>query len=300
MHESSAMKINLLLLSLLFISYSFAQKRSEMAVHFDYDKYDIRSADARKLDSLLATLPARKQDISIELYGHCDKRGTDTYNDALSLKRVKAVEDYLGNKGIEPAVLSKTAGYGEQRPIAEGHSETEHAMNRRVELIITIREEVIKEDVVIVPEKPVEKPVEQPTEKTLRSIQDSSVKAGDKIILKNLNFYGGMHRLLPESMPVLQELLDVMNNNPKLVIAIYGHVCCVMSDADGRDNETGLFNLSEARAKAVHDYLLKNGIARKRISYRGFGHQSPIYPYPENSEKERVLNRRVEVMIVSK
>jgi len=45
---------------------------------------------------------------------------------------------------------------------------------------------------------------------------------------------------------------------------------------------------------------LSNGIEASRISYKGWGHSNPIYPYPERSEEEKTLNRRVELVIISK
>ncbi len=55
-------------------------------------------------------------------------------------------------------------------------------------------------------------------------------KVGDKIRLENLNFIGGSDKLLPESEPVLEELLQVLTDNPKLKIQIQGHVCCYRKD----------------------------------------------------------------------
>jgi outer membrane protein OmpA-like peptidoglycan-associated protein len=109
-----------------------------------------------------------------------------------------------------------------------------------------------------------------------------------------------MHQFLRESAPMLVELVDAMNAYPKLVIRIEGHICCNPSPGDGLDLETDITNLSEARAKAVKDYLVRNDIAPDRVSYKGFGHSSPIYPYPEKTEEERTQNRRVEIKIISK
>jgi outer membrane protein OmpA-like peptidoglycan-associated protein len=134
----------------------------------------------------------------------------------------------------------------------------------------------------------------------MKKLADTTTIAGTNIILHNINFEGGVHQFLPESGPMLKELLEAMQSNPKLVIRVEGHICCQSEKADGMDNETGIDNLSEARAKAVMDHLLANGIEPKRVSYKGFGHSAPIYPYPEKSEEERIQNRRVEIKIISK
>jgi outer membrane protein OmpA-like peptidoglycan-associated protein len=99
---------------------------------------------------------------------------------------------------------------------------------------------------------------------------------------------------------MLEELLEAMLTYPTLVIQVEGHICCNPTPADGLDNETGRYNLSEARAKAVKDYLLEKGIHTDRVKYKGFGHTAPLYPYPEKSLEEEKLNRRVEIKILKK
>jgi outer membrane protein OmpA-like peptidoglycan-associated protein len=278
---------------------SFSQKRTELKIHFAFDKYVIRPADAASLDSLVAA-NAKTAQVSFELYGHCDLRGSDAYNDALALKRVKAVEEWLVKKGIDTRLISRKEGFGKRQPLSNDPGEDDQAMNRRVELVI-----IVPGEKPVPIEKPVEIPIEKPTAKPLersleKTIQDTAIKAGSKIILKNLNFYGGRDVLMPISEPALLELLQVMKNNPKLVIRIDGHICCEPGDMDGIDLATGIRNLSDARAGAVYNYLVRNGIDHSRLSYLGWGHQNPIFPYPETSERERSLNRRVEIMIVRK
>jgi outer membrane protein OmpA-like peptidoglycan-associated protein len=82
-----------------------------------------------------------------------------------------------------------------------------------------------------------------------------------------------------------------MNEFPKLVIAIEGHICCDVND------ET---NLSGSRAKVVFDFLVQNGITSDRLSHKGFGSTRPIYPLPEQNDMQQISNRRVEIRLVSK
>lgn len=288
------MKLIPVLLLLLVSSVSFAQKQQRLMINFDFNKYDITAPAAARLDSFMASLPATRTGISIELYGHCDSIGSNDYNDALSEKRATAVKKYLSDKGLESSVIAKEQGLGKRQPLNDNSSELDRYLNRRVEMLVTYPEEKPVE-------KLVEKPIEKPVEKTItETIKDTATKVGSRINLQNLNFVGGNHILLPQSMPVLQELLEVMKNNPQLVIAIEGHVCCVPDKNDGVDFATGIANLSEARARTVYDYLVRNGIDSRRLSYKGFGHQFPVYPYPERSDIEMVTNRRVEIRIVNK
>ena len=116
------------------------------------------------------------------------------------------------------------------------------------------------------------------------------LKKGDKIRLDNLNFFGGTANLLPGSEPVLKELLKIMTDNPNLMIQIQGHICCY---------DEGWNQVSSSRAQFVWDYLKRNGINKKRISYKDMGGKHPIYPIPEATEAQREYNRRVEFEVIS-
>ncbi len=120
--------------------------------------------------------------------------------------------------------------------------------------------------------------------------QVSASKIGDKLRLPGLNFYNHSDIVLPDSQPVLYKLLDIMRENPTLKIEVQGHICCQPQEVE---------NISVRRAKAVYDFLVKNGIAKHRLAYRGFASTQPIYPRPEKNEAERVANRRVEIEIVA-
>jgi len=105
-------------------------------IFFDLDKATLRpesTAELTRLTKLMNDVPTLK----IELGGHTDSRGSDTYNQQLSEKRAKAVVDYLTGKGISADRL-KSAGYGETQ-LVNGCSngvnctDEEHQLNRRTE-----------------------------------------------------------------------------------------------------------------------------------------------------------------------
>ncbi len=73
--------------------------------------------------------------MEIELSGHTDNLGDAKKNVVLSEERVKAVKDYLVNKGISPLRI-KGYGYGGRYPIASNAGEKTRKLNRRVELKI--------------------------------------------------------------------------------------------------------------------------------------------------------------------
>ena len=122
---------------------------------------------------------------------------------------------------------------------------------------------------------------------------------GDEVIMDGLNFYPGSHRTLPEAKPILRKLLQTLQANPTLMIEIQGHVCCASKpNEDGLDDETGDFKLSWNRAQYVRDYLIQNGIAQERISYRGFAMTRPLV-YPEKTIQDQIKNRRVEILVTA-
>jgi outer membrane protein OmpA-like peptidoglycan-associated protein len=276
------MKMISFILFLFIAQPLFAQNRTEMTVHFDFNKADIRPADSRLLDSLVATFPPKAKNISIEIYGHCDSKGSNGYNDTLSVKRVKSVEKYLLARSVKISSIGKEHGYGSHQPLADVSSSNADIINRRVALIITTTEEKTEE------------------KSFTKIMDDTATKAGSTIILKNMSFIGGSHHLLRSSYTALQDLLNILKNNETLVIQIEGHICCLPGDVDGYDYDSRTDNLSEERAKTVYNYLIKNNIKAGRLSFKGYGHQKPIYPYPEKSEAESIQNRRVEIKIIKR
>jgi len=104
----------------------------ELVIYFDYDKASIRSDQAPKLDEV-ASLMQKHGDLTLKLEGHTDSVASESYNQALSESRAKAVFNYLTNKGVDGSRLS-WKGYGETRPAASNATEEGRAKNRRVEL----------------------------------------------------------------------------------------------------------------------------------------------------------------------
>jgi outer membrane protein OmpA-like peptidoglycan-associated protein len=69
----------------------------------------------------------------IDVYGHTDSTGSDSYNLSLSQRRATSVADYLTSRGVQSARLG-TRGFGETQPVASNDTEEGKAANRRVEI----------------------------------------------------------------------------------------------------------------------------------------------------------------------
>lgn len=124
-----------------------------------------------------------------------------------------------------------------------------------------------------------------------KNIALNKIAAGSKIILNNIFFDTGKSDLRKESTNELERLLQLMNEVLTLKIEISGHT----DNVGSADYNKGL---SEARAKSVVDYLIKKGIDKERMVFKGYGFTQPI---ADNSTEEgRQLNRRTEFKILSK
>ncbi|MGQ0829651.1 MAG: OmpA family protein [Bacteroidota bacterium] len=118
-----------------------------------------------------------------------------------------------------------------------------------------------------------------------------NVAVGSKIILKNIFFDFDKATLRPESTNELQRLTKLLNDVPTLKIEISGH-----TDSKGADDYNK--KLSDNRAKAVVDHLVKAGIAADRLTSKGYGEEQPIAS--NDNDEGRQLNRRTEFKILSK
>ncbi len=109
-----------------------------MAVYFAYDRSTVGVSERPKLDTL-AEYMKQNPAYSVVIEGHCDERGSAEYNRGLGERRALAVRDYLVNLGISESRL-ETLSFGKERPaVANASSESDHALNRRAEFVISVR-----------------------------------------------------------------------------------------------------------------------------------------------------------------
>jgi peptidoglycan-associated lipoprotein len=100
-------------------------------INFDFDKSEIREMDKSKLQAIAGFMKSYSQ-VSLNLEGHCDERGTVEYNIALGDRRAHAALRYLVGLGVAENRL-KPVSYGKERPLVTGHDEQSWLENRRCE-----------------------------------------------------------------------------------------------------------------------------------------------------------------------
>jgi outer membrane protein OmpA-like peptidoglycan-associated protein len=103
-------------------------------ITFEVNKSDVKPNFVDVLGSVALVLKEYKSTM-IEVAGHTDSTGSDSYNQMLSQQRAQAVSNVLVSDGVQPVRID-TVGYGESRPIASNNTEQGRQQNRRVELTL--------------------------------------------------------------------------------------------------------------------------------------------------------------------
>ncbi len=230
---------------------------------FSLDSYRLEKSQKMRIDSALYYYPPASLK-AIYIYGHTDTSASIEYNRRLSKNRVLSSLEYLVSKGVDPIIV-KTDFYGEERPKYTSKVE-EFYRNRRVEIVLEI-------DPLLLPQREV-------------PIYNLDLKAKDKLRIPGLIFVGNQPIPIASSIPGLKDALLLMLRNPDLKLRVDGHVCC--------SND---LVLSEERADMVYYFLINNGIDKSRLETKGFGNKKPLFP--EKTPRERELNRRVELTVIS-
>ncbi len=116
-------------------------------------------------------------------------------------------------------------------------------------------------------------------------------ETGRSYILQNVHFDLDKATLKEESFSELQNLFQVMIQNPEMCIQINGHT-------DSLNTQAYNIDLSMRRAKTVAGYLIEKGISPQRLKWKGFGESMPLTN--NTTEEGRAMNRRVEFIVIKK
>ena len=263
--------MNRLIYICFIVSFSIGvSAQHQFEVYFDFGKHTPNTSSTNSLDKWISENP----DVEVtKLSGYADSVDADSYNKQLSQKRINSVLARIQSANIRVNDNVKLQPYGE-----DFSKSADQSKNRKV--TINYRKPAFGHLAV----------------KDTDSIYDDvpklfqNIKQGDVIRLRTIHFFRNKEEVIPESIPVLEQLYAVLAANPKLTIEIHGHICCNPNIYDTK--------LSYRRAKYIFTYLLEKGIPLNQLAYKGFGSAYPIYPIPERSHAQQVANRRVEILIV--
>jgi outer membrane protein OmpA-like peptidoglycan-associated protein len=122
-----------------------------------------------------------------------------------------------------------------------------------------------------------------------RTVYLDRIKVGDRFTMRNVLYESGKATIKEESITELEILKEFMTENPYVRLEVSAHTDSIGTRATN-------MKLSDSRAKSIYTWLTTNGIAKERITFKGYGPDVPIAP---NATPEgRTLNRRSEIKIL--
>ena len=120
----------------LYSAFMFTREANfeTRAIHFDYNKSNIKKESYSYLDALALFLK-ENGDVMLEIVGHTDLHGSDEHNNRLSRERAESVKKYLSGKGLD-ASRFRTSGAGKTQPVVNRTGKGYDELNRRTEFKI--------------------------------------------------------------------------------------------------------------------------------------------------------------------
>jgi outer membrane protein OmpA-like peptidoglycan-associated protein len=101
----------------------------------------------------------------------------------------------------------------------------------------------------------------------------------------DLRYVGNSTSMSPKYIYILDELIELLNKNPRVNIHVRGHVCCGPNK-----------RISRKRGRKIYRFLKASGIADERLSYGGYSNEIPL-AFPEETEEDEIKNRRVDFIL---
>jgi len=260
------------------------EKLNSLTVFYKKDSTTIQKNEQEKVKKFINFLK-ENDGYDVILIGHANKEGNTQNMLSLSENRAKNILAYIVKNGIDEIRLSYE-GLGDSEPIAFGNDPKNLMLNRRVEAILVDVSNTGVDDNSHHKENKQDTTYKQKKENK----QDKPTKKEVEITSYNLdiNFKQNDFKIPKSSYEEIQKLTDLLQNNPKYDIEIIGH-----TSQEGKAYAN--LWLSKIRAKYVAQELIKRGIAKSRISYKGMGDKEPIAF--GITEADRLLNRRIEIKL---
>lgn len=262
-----------------------AKETGVAPINEDKDAFDIAlaakfKADQAKMDSLKAELEKAKE---ARLAATINKGSEEAKPTAFITIRLL---DEKGNqiKDAKIEVVDKATNEVIATPLSnnDGYTRIPVPSGKTVDIVVSKVGYFYKTLNEIIPDAP-------GYDKKLDDIKLQKLETGKKVIIDNIAFDINQTKFKKESLPALDNAVKLMKETPSLEMEISGYT----------DNQgPAKFNqrLSEQRAKAVMDYLIKNGCDKSRLTYKGYGSSKPVI---SNSTFEgRKQNRRTEFRVL--
>ena len=258
-----------IILSLLFITIFlnvFSQeKQNSFNLYFKFNSTTLVKKSEIYLTDFIKEAQVRGYKVSIET--SCDTLGAIIYNDYLSSIRLKSLSTKFNSNGISIGEL-----------ISRGE-----ILDDKISLSSN-RKAIVRYTEIIIDKKQVEENVKK-VEIAEKFKNILSNKAHLEPVVLAIQFVPGQDVFLNESdYKEANDLYNFLNENKNVTAFIRGHVCCKNDPV-----------LATQRAYAVYNYLLNKKVEPQRLDFKGFSNTMPI-AFPEYSEIERQMNRRVDVV----
>lgn len=277
------------LLAFFTIGSARAKNTDTISVYFRLAIPSLDVTASHTLDSVIyydILQPGKK----IGIIGYADYLGSEQANVGLSTARAENVKTYLVGMGIAEKDIQTVIGKGEV-PRPGMTTPDGYAPDRRVDIVLGGFKTI---------DTPKAQPPKTEAPKPAKGIDITKLKKNETIVLENIYFHPGSHRMRDISMPALRLLYNTMKENPTLKISIEGHICCQPTNVtDGYDYDSEDHFLSRNRAMEIYGILKERGISEDRMQFKGFGKTKPLVE-PEMSVEDENKNRRVEIRILEK
>lgn len=119
-----------------FNHYAVPEKFLDMRTYFEFDKSEIKAKDKENIKEMAEYINENNMQGTLLIEGHTDNKGTNPYNDKLSLERANSVKEEFEKTLDNDNIQIKVMGYGEDRPAYKNINESTRSKNRRAQVNI--------------------------------------------------------------------------------------------------------------------------------------------------------------------
>jgi len=238
-----------------------------LTIFYKKNSYDISSKAKVGIKKFTEFLMENKN-YDVILIGHASDEGNEILMQELSEKRAKYMMLQMIENGLDEIRLSYE-GVGDNEPVVFGTSQKELALNRRVEVIL----------------------VDVSSGNSDNQINDTKSDIYEDIesYKLNINFEKNSYELAKDSDIEMQKFADFLLKNPKYNVEVIGHTSSFDKDYEW---------LSKIRAKYITLDLIKRGVDKSRLTYKGMGDSEPI-AFGDTQEVIS-LNNRIEIKLIKR